>query len=376
MKMKLDVLSNEQGELLKKMTMEFGTIIEVNDPPVIEPLTTWKNGTFEAPEGVHGFDPVTVIVPPSTIMPKEITENGVYDAAGDAVDGYNPVTVNVPPPQGWQPHPDWWDIEQIFKNDPDPNKKTIILYNDSRRKQMISVFSANSYVKTSDGKTYNSSDFIEDDEMFYLNIELDLTKDKPCSIGYATRYAIIYDASPNYFLTCVENELYVYATDNGFNGGMFSNSLINSVKFENLITTTRSITINNCPNLENVTNLERISFSSATTLTSNALKHINLINPNISNSPMLTSVTALPSSNNISGNLGINVQVLDCFEGFTPTGINLIGSRLLSISAFIRFGNKLGTTPTARTITLHNNFKSQLTSEEIAIFTNKNYTIA
>ena len=33
------------------------------------------------------------------IIPKEITENGIYNASSENKDGYNPVTINVQPPR-------------------------------------------------------------------------------------------------------------------------------------------------------------------------------------------------------------------------------------------------------------------------------------
>ena len=66
--------------------------------PVINPKTITENGTYTAPEGVDGYNPVTVNVSASssTIEPKTITENGTYNAPV-GIDGFNPVTVQVAP---------------------------------------------------------------------------------------------------------------------------------------------------------------------------------------------------------------------------------------------------------------------------------------
>ena len=55
-----------------------GTVSE----SVIEPLTITENGTYTAPEGVDGYNPVTVNVPAPEIklQDKTITENGEYTA--------------------------------------------------------------------------------------------------------------------------------------------------------------------------------------------------------------------------------------------------------------------------------------------------------
>ena len=64
--------------------------------PVIESLSVTENGTYLVPEGVDGFNPVTVDVPsyaPVT-QPLLVTENGTYYPP-TGVDGYSPVTVDV-----------------------------------------------------------------------------------------------------------------------------------------------------------------------------------------------------------------------------------------------------------------------------------------
>lgn len=63
--------------------------------PVIRPLNVTENGEYTVPEGVDGYNPITVNVP-TNVMAKEITANGVYNPVDDGVDGYSPITVNVP----------------------------------------------------------------------------------------------------------------------------------------------------------------------------------------------------------------------------------------------------------------------------------------
>ena len=67
--------------------------------PVIESKTLTENGTYNAPSGVDGFNPVTVNVPtPAPVIEsKTIIENGTYNAPS-GVDGFSPVVVNVPTP--------------------------------------------------------------------------------------------------------------------------------------------------------------------------------------------------------------------------------------------------------------------------------------
>ena len=61
--------------------------------PVIQPLAVTANGTYAAPVGVHGYNPITVNVPP-TLEDIEITANGEYTSSN--ADGFGKVTVNTP----------------------------------------------------------------------------------------------------------------------------------------------------------------------------------------------------------------------------------------------------------------------------------------
>lgn len=64
---------------------------------IIQALTITENGTYEVPDGVDGFGPVTVEIPKEepVIQGLVVTENGTYNAP-EGVDGYSEVSVNVP----------------------------------------------------------------------------------------------------------------------------------------------------------------------------------------------------------------------------------------------------------------------------------------
>ena len=64
------------------------------DHPVINPLNVVSNGVYNVSEGVDGFNPVSVQVPPPVIQPLTVDHNGVYEVTA-LVSGFNPVTVNV-----------------------------------------------------------------------------------------------------------------------------------------------------------------------------------------------------------------------------------------------------------------------------------------
>ena len=63
----------------------------------IEALDITANGVYNAPEGVDGYNPITVAVPERVpvVESKAIIENGTYTPA-EGVDGFNSVVVNVP----------------------------------------------------------------------------------------------------------------------------------------------------------------------------------------------------------------------------------------------------------------------------------------
>ena len=73
--------------------------IEANAEPVIEALSITANGVYTAPEGLDGYNPITVEIEAEVIEPVvesiTITENGTYTPS-TGVHGFNEVEVNVP----------------------------------------------------------------------------------------------------------------------------------------------------------------------------------------------------------------------------------------------------------------------------------------
>lgn len=84
-------LSGMIGEFLE------GNIKAIGGTPVIEAKTITENGTYNALEGVDGFDPVVVNVPipEPVIMERVFAGNGTYNPP-EGVDGYAPVIIDVP----------------------------------------------------------------------------------------------------------------------------------------------------------------------------------------------------------------------------------------------------------------------------------------
>lgn len=69
--------------------------IELKTGGEIEPITITENGVITAPEGIDGYNPITVNVQPNLIT-LNASDNGTY-IPGEGVDGYNEVVVNVQP---------------------------------------------------------------------------------------------------------------------------------------------------------------------------------------------------------------------------------------------------------------------------------------
>jgi hypothetical protein len=104
------VTVNVQPNLQSKSTTQNGVVqpdsgydglsqVSVNVTPNLQNKTVNQNGIVTADQGYDGLDEVTVNVSggAATIVPKSITNNGVYNASSDSADGYDPVTVNVQP---------------------------------------------------------------------------------------------------------------------------------------------------------------------------------------------------------------------------------------------------------------------------------------
>ena len=98
MELKEDGVWINEGVMVDEENVVHIASIEPDPPaPVIEPISITENGTYTAPEGVDGYDPVTVNVPIPTpvIEPISITQNGIYTPPSD-IDGYGTITVDVP----------------------------------------------------------------------------------------------------------------------------------------------------------------------------------------------------------------------------------------------------------------------------------------
>lgn len=85
---------------LSEMIQEFleGSIKSIGGKqPVIQSKSITENGTYNAPSGVDGFNPVVVNVPSQepNIQERVFASNGTFEPP-EGVDGYAPVIIDVP----------------------------------------------------------------------------------------------------------------------------------------------------------------------------------------------------------------------------------------------------------------------------------------
>lgn len=98
----INLSSNIKGAIDDMLQGSIAGNISLNggSAAVIEPKIITSNGTYEAPEGVDGYNPITVNVPipePPTIENVFLVHNGTYEASAYGWDGFGKVEVEVVP---------------------------------------------------------------------------------------------------------------------------------------------------------------------------------------------------------------------------------------------------------------------------------------
>lgn len=295
------------------------------------------------------------------------------------------------PSGGWQPQPDWWDIEALFKADPDPNVRMYILITDSNNTITLNpgaVGGSGTYFKTSDGAAYN--------EASAVTHTWDISQDKPCSLGYKTRWVAVYRESSNSVIINVSeiDAKYVYG-DNMYTSFPYNptpNYILEAMRFGNNATVTgfKSDCFRYYYSLKHVT-LSGAYFLStgAENVFGNCYSLMDAVLSKGSTIPIntfaacysLSYVTIQKSVTTIGANafygcysiVAINVEA-----GWVAPSFNISASKYLSVSGLVDMFTKLGAnyTGSTRTITIGAANIAKLTPEQIAIATNKNYTIA
>ena len=288
---------------------------------------------------------VTPPVPP-IIEAITITENGKYtvdDFQGLITPhGFNPVTVDVQAEAGWQPQPDWWDIEQIFKDDPDPNKRAIILLTDSLPSFNFDrnyIGNANAYYKTSDGYIYNGNALHT----------WDTTMDKPCAMGYKTRWVMVYSSDVS--ISIISNINYNDNLKYVFVGNSTDINYV-ELKFCSLLEAFRTE-----KNVKSM-NMGLFLFSSCF-----SLKKVDI-------PASVTSMGAALFSNAVSL-LSIRIE-----NGWISPSFSIENSTFFPESSAIELFTRLGNAPTARTLTFGSTLLERWSQSTKDIAINKGYTLA
>jgi hypothetical protein len=340
----------------------------------------------------------------------------------------------------WQPPLDWWDIEALAEADPDPNLLAYLLVSDSDLSTTLSM-TLDHYYKASDGLPMSHN----------IAHVWDTEKDKPCSLGYKTRWIAVYNTqvSNSYSVSLYniydKSVLYVYikcrkqiSIELGSNNR--ENWTTSAIKFnkdtdcneltaiysgvlrkiENLNYITSALTLLNNTVLERVTFGERTSADAlnndtftyctslrkvdlpkgATVIGSSCFRECHSLEsiefPDtittfsgeaISACRALTAIKIPPNAQlTVTGGTGAQnfyycyaLISIEIPPGWIPRSeIVLSNSNKLSYASLGKFINDLGdnTGNAAVRIRLGNVNKAKLTAEQIAVVTNKNYTIA
>lgn len=161
--------------------------------------------------------------------------------------------------EGWEPQSDWWDIEKIVNEDTeDYVGKIIILLRDIDDDMNVNNLWGAAKIMTSDGKTITTTG----------NYTWDSSKDKECSLGYKTRYLIMY-YTRNTFGTYVQNAngfvknaLYIIykGIDTITGGTSHSYNFLYNMPYLECIKTLQPITVNRYSNIifHNMVSLKRV----------------------------------------------------------------------------------------------------------------------
>lgn len=308
------------------------------------------------------------------------------------------------PTGGWQPQPDWWDIDSILAEDTENYAgKVIILIPDYAPTSIIQTgpfVTSPSMAKTSDGTTYNNV-------TSNITHTWDTTKDKSCSLGYKTRYVILYYNSStmnfannqnNYNLW--KNALYIII--NGVtissmaNGFVFTTSyLLECLKITNGLLKPSNLTLGGTLRLKKIIGLD----TSLVTNMNNFCPSNGLVSYNdfwkdyqIDTSKVTSFVSAFNTSGlsyipslDFNSATSINnmfntstIITINEIKNIKISGLNISQSTVMNHDTLIRFLNALydySGSGSTYTLTLGATNLAKLTAEEIAIGTAKGWTI-
>lgn len=308
------------------------------------------------------------------------------------------------PSGGWQPQPDWWDIDSILANDTENySGKVIILIPDYAPTSIIQTgpFTIKpSMAKTSDGTTYNNVSS-------NITHTWDTTKDRTCSLGYKTRYVILYynSSEMNFGHNQASYDLWksaLYIIINGItissmaNGNIFTNSnLLECLKITNGLLKPSNLTLGGTLKLKKiigldtslVTNMNNFCSSNGLVSYNDFWKDYQIDTSKVTsfsgafNTSGLRYIPSLDfnSATNINNMFNTSTIItINEIKNIKISGINLKTSTLLNHDTLIRFLNALydySSSSNTYTLTLGNTNLAKLTSAEIQIGTDKGWTI-
>lgn len=338
----------ENFEKYHIVATEVGDVVNLAITDYVDQLTdNYYVGTINA-EGMQYLYILTENGEPVVLIPKTISANGSYLPASDNANGYSSVTVAVPIPS------------------PDLGTKTI----------------------TANGTYAAQDDSLDGYSSVIVNIEgANDTKLKPLLDATKATAYLFFD----YVGTSVDGLIAYSDTENVTNMGyMFRNcsSLTTVPAFDTSSVTTMTFMFYGCTNLtttpafdtENVTNMSYMfqNCSSLTTVPAFDTSSATNMSSMFQNCSSLTTVPAF----NTSGVTNMNNMFSGCsnLEEIHMYGMkekfNISASTKFTESALVEILNNLATVSTTKTLTMGATNLAKLTAEEIAIATDKGWTLA
>lgn len=286
---------------------------------------------------------------------------------------------------GWQPHPDWWDIKKILKDDVqgDYTKRYIYLLSDINNTTELSGGTA---YKTSDGKFYTSET---------VTHTWDRSKDKFCDDGYCTRWVIVYGVNSYINFRKIPEVLYLFLDNCTVTGITFEVTYPDYSKIEAIeytsntkwgVTRLQSFGLYRCANLVKFDIPPAFTELSTNSLTGcDSIKTLTIpatLTRMVSNTFNGAKIVKLCIQGALIDLAGDWIQAPDLRSVTVPkefdSNLPLQGSKALSISSMINLFDNLknNSGQTAKTITLGSENLAKLTEAEKAIATNKNWILA
>jgi len=335
---------------------------------------------------------------------------------------------------GWQRPSDWWDTETILanaENKTDNNGDTvypayILLLADWDKTTTFSARATNASLYgdgylTSDGAWYGTTDATH---------TWDETKDKPCSEGYKTRYVIVYvkNRSTALYLTLGIFDCLEIITGNATLSslpqfGSNSSSGANNLKIKNIVissdtiinnTIIANVSFSNCIALKKITinssnpttinsnaimstyNLETVDIPNITTLNSSCFYKCYGLNKLILNKltsfqsafmsdcycidtiELPSTITTIPSVSGSTATFSKYIKYIKLPDNFNISGMNLTNDTNITHSCIVDMISKLKDVSEESgtyTLTLGATNLAKISADELAIGTNKGWTI-